>query len=167
MWTVGLASGEWTIANRDGTIIARLKDRTTAETIAAEHNRIGRKIFMVTSGCYSDRRVEELFSTREMADAFSQMTRESNGVEEWDVDALDPVEYRGLNKWEVEMDMDGDVLSVTDLGAETPEVARYHEYKDNVGRIRGRCYCFAKDRQHAVKSSNEQRAMFIASGLRK
>jgi len=47
------------------------------------------KVFIVTSGCYSDYQIEAIFSTREKADAYinAKGTDDDWEVNEWDVDA--------------------------------------------------------------------------------
>ena len=113
-------------------------------------------IYAVTSGCYSDYRIDALFDTKELAEKFikSVNNRDFNDIEEYD---LNPKEYELNNNYKVyfiRMDEKGNVLHIE----ETDNT--YSIFNDNVGYcVKRNMYTtvWAKDEKHAVKIANERR----------
>ncbi len=113
-------------------------------------------VYVVTSGCYSDYRIEALFEKKEDAEALASVLSDSNGVDEWDVNKqkITPV-------WHITMKINGDMAE--DYGEPTagiemeetifwePEVVSFHIKADTLER--------------AVKVANERRAIILSHNL--
>lgn len=79
---------------------------------------------------------------------------------------IDPAPFKDLTRYCVEMDFDGNVLSFVETQG-SPGPATYEEWQHWREKTwRCRCFCWAKDPQHAAKIASEQRAQFIAAGKR-
>jgi hypothetical protein len=136
-----------------------------------------KKIYAVSTGCYSDYRVVALFSTPELAQEFMAAVPDTyyNDVEEFDLnpDAADLIK-RGYSLWSVYMLYNGDTERV-----ERQDLSLYGV--GNVGhriwrRTQAPAYqglgvpdiltstVWAKSAKAAVKIVNEHRAKIIASG---
>lgn len=119
-------------------------------------------IYVLTSGSYSDYRVDGVYSTREMAQAV--IDRGWGGeIEEYELDELADFLEKGLNCYWVEMQRNGD----SEVRASYPNNDGYEElslwaYEPREYRLCMRIV--AKDEQHAVKIANERRMQLIASG---
>jgi hypothetical protein len=132
-------------------------------------------VFMVTSGSYSDYRVDGVFSTREKAQEFIDLLPEGdcNGIDELPLDPLLEEARQGLNPWHVIMLRDGTTESV-DERDRSRYLGREAWSKPNIWRRSERAHIgkpdalnqivWAKDAQHAVKIVNEMRARMIAEG---
>ena len=129
------------------------------------------KVYVVTSGEYSDYRIDCIFRTKEEADTWVSNRWEPSRYEinEWKFDAVNP---EGLSGFSVFLHMgDGSVES----GWEND----YHEGPANVSvRWEKKSYswskpehsslwvrCLAKDRAHAIKIASEYRRMILVSPL--
>lgn len=124
-------------------------------------------VWVVEYGEYSGRSVSGVYSSEESA----RLAAGSEGdVTEFELDA-GMQEYRsGLRCFSVEMDKDGNTRKVETCGfltggssfgmrlASLPPIGQPYIY-DHVSAL-----VWAKDEQHAVKITNEQRAQIIASG---
>jgi hypothetical protein len=119
-------------------------------------------VYVVTTGCYSDYRIEGVFSTGEKAKEFISATGiEGDGeIETWILDAHIDKTERGYNFYTVKMRRDGNVVSI---GKETPLSARHWITGGRVDCLYTSLW--ARDKEHAVKIANEQRARIIALGL--
>jgi len=117
------------------------------------------KVYVVTTGQYSDYGITAICSTKEMGEYANLLYGdEANGVDEWEVDEL-PKHPEGKLPFTVQMKESGD-----------SEVKR-----ESIGYFKEKCepygddetFCFdvwAKDEQHAVKIANEKRVQLIANG---
>lgn len=133
------------------------------------------KIYAVNSGCYSDFRINGLFSTRENAEAYMRAFPNAgydgyNEIDEYDVDEGVSEVRQGLVVWVVDMMRDGDTISVKkwdsmDECAEKPKWSD-RRYDRDVNEIQlyewVRFYLWARDEAHAVKIANERRIMELA-----
>ena len=131
------------------------------------------KIYLVTSGCYSDYSVSAAFTDRAQAEAAVARHRGGDRYGSYDIEEflLNPdVLSTGMLAWRVEMeygsgdrakagqmDFDG-ALEVIGKVA-TGEV--FDRYEKPVRRIFW-CECEANDETHAIKIANERRAMYKA-----
>ena len=127
------------------------------------------KVSLVTSGTYSDYRVVAAFSTVDKAESYKTGIFDVNDdVEEYD---LDPVEPRRLKEDEflfnVHMMEDG-TIKYCDIWPQklnqfiNPRWQLYKPIRENT--IELIYYVVAKDKDHAIKITNERRASLIASG---
>jgi hypothetical protein len=139
---------------------------------------MGRIVFAVNSGSYSDYSVRALFSTREKAEAFMAAVPDGdyNDIQEFELDppAADMLR-RGYAVWYVTMLRDGtaeavvrrdaSLYAVTSVG----DVVLWERTKAPAYKGKGipdalRIDVWAKDEKSAIKIANEKRAQFIAEG---
>ena len=136
---------------------------------------MGKTIYVVTSGEYSDYGINAMFSTQDAAERF---VVELNGaryswgtcmIEAWTLDEFAPPADRGLHPFHVFMWKNGSVADVARAG--------YYDMRQPAREIMKRCTrdgdwssgtpCLAvrgwfKDVPHAVKVANEVRAQIVA-----
>ena len=132
---------------------------------------MAKQIFAVTSGSYSDYRVNALFSTRAKAQAFIDAVKDSdiNSIEAYDLDPpVADLMGRGYVPWHVRMKRNGDVLS-TSSEASVYRVESANRTEVNLwGAVNEAqtlvVVCWAKSSDAAIKIANEKRAELIASG---
>lgn len=118
------------------------------------------KVYLVSTGSYSDWSVRGLFSTREIAEKCKAMLEDANDVEEWELDALADRVARGVKVWMV-WSKDGGVVDVAyayDNGIDTlvkPEhtgkVVWFPDHGDKM-----RIYVEATDEAHATKIASDK-----------
>ena len=117
-----------------------------------------KKIYLMTTGEYSEYSVEGAFSSEEKLKQFAEMNNNSYyNIEELEIDPYE--RYYGDRKlYFVRMRKDGSIYEVrkTSVGIDVGE-GRF----DADGRLVIDCY--AKDEHHAAKIANEKRAMLIAT----
>ena len=125
------------------------------------------KVYMVTTGCYSEYRVNGVYSTKEAAEYAHSLYNSGNEIEELTVDEL-PDHPRGLASWLVLMDGDGNTRDVHKTDPMfSNESVRYYAAGLGWFRENNDCMVFtmwAKDKDHAVKVANETRIMLKACG---
>lgn len=129
------------------------------------------KIFIVTSGEYSDYGINAVFSSKEKAEAYFMGLPESSrgySVEEWDVDTESPL-ISGT-RWIVELRIDGSIAKelsyeVTHSGQDRGDGYTFAAYlnpqfpaKHTVGWFAGRSYV---SHEHALKLAVEQRQLAL------
>lgn len=129
------------------------------------------KIYIVTSGSYSDYRVRAVCSTREKAEHTATLIGERNdgAVEEFTLDDIPDVPP-GRLLWMVWMDVDGnsevyqgDALSADPVNKWCPP----HTWGGMSGyqfSERASFQIWARDETHALKIANERRLQAIAEG---
>lgn len=110
-------------------------------------------VWVVEDGDYSDYRVTGVFTSEENADLISD--KFGGRVSEWNLDPCVDDINAGRKVFDVFMEKDGTVnkVNVSDdfvIGV--------------VSRFQGWFQMWARDKKHAVKIANEQRAQMIASG---
>ena len=126
------------------------------------------KIYIISSGSYSDYSVWGVCSTKELAektiDVLNKMKySDEYEIEEYELDIINKIPP-GYEPWEVHMDKDGNVK----------KYLCHVELNENQGFNRPRFYMpidrnemmemvvIARNLEHAVKIVNEKRAQFIA-----
>lgn len=114
------------------------------------------KIYIATSGSYSDYSMDAVFSSRKKAEAAIELLQEDSEIEEWTVDAI-PADGR-LPYW-VRMHPDGNVESVSRehsffMMRDAPRITCIA-----AGPYAGvyNCFVYARDEAHAVKIASEKR----------
>jgi hypothetical protein len=113
------------------------------------------KVYLVWSGCYSDRDVAAAFTTLEAANAlvasFKPNEYESLRVEERELDVPAFTRGAGLRAYTVEIDYrTGDVKGVTESTKPDESFESHIEYCDWTTGV------FATDADHAVKIARER-----------
>jgi hypothetical protein len=127
-----------------------------------------KKIFVVTSGCYSDYGINAVFSTRELAEEFIKdfpsRYGDENIIEEYPLDLKLPQPKGNRQGFYIMMLKDGNceyVRKENSFHKEffTGEIS--YGYDNSWMNI----YVFANDEQHAIKIANEKRGELIAMDL--
>jgi len=129
-------------------------------------------VYMVTSGAYSDYRVDGIFSTREIAEEFTKRFQDNycNGVREVVIDAVAPPE--GMDMYQLTMLLDGtaeqcncrtdpDRYEASDVG--TVRFMERSKYPLKPRKDALLVTCWATDEQHAVKIGAERLAEWLYS----
>ena len=137
------------------------------------------KVYLVTSGSYSDYSVVGVFSSRENAVEFMSRVGEGdynnwNDVDEMDLDATLPQIRAGLTPWFVEMHRDGKTdrierKELSDYGSTSEGAGIWRRSQAPAFRGQGlddllHANVFASSAEHAVKIANEYRTQMIANG---
>lgn len=132
------------------------------------------KIYLVSSGQYSDYYVSAAFSTRELADLFiaAQGYPTEFGIEERELDPNAAELRSGRRFYTVQMDLEGNVTdlssgasNVTEHAARVAQVTHYYPQGQNKDGPQVTVGLFAPDDTTAVKIANEQRLGFLADPL--
>jgi len=126
------------------------------------------KIWIVTTGEYSDYCVVAICSTKEIAERTKQLTGSNNDVFGMEVDEAINVVPDGFFGWSVDMDRNGNAVNVENYVVTERSQLRALPYGINPRHHHlnvHNCYNFivvAKDVQSAVKIANEKRVQIIA-----
>lgn len=132
-----------------------------------------KKVYVLTKGCYSDYSIVGIFSTKEKLEEYKKYipNNDYNDIEEYEINPNKPsLIKRGYSYWQVFMLKDGHVEKVSRID---------NYYKDNNSyvwkRSKAPAYantntpdvlvsgCWARNEKHAIKITNEKRALYIAS----
>jgi len=129
------------------------------------------KVFVVTSGTYSDYGIDAIFTTRELAqsfiDAFEANKWHEMDIEEWDLDPNEKHLKQNRKPYFLRINKEGEVtdLEVADSSygfkqdipeAEISYTANFEWMNIN---------CFADDENHAIKIAGEKRSQILAANL--
>lgn len=121
-----------------------------------------KKIYIVTSGCYSDYRIEQVFSTKEKANEFIQQHGTDYGIEEYVVDEEKVKKEEKI--WNVEINIDDNSVNQSiprNFLCREEGTCEYHEYMshdvvdlyvkaDNMDKA----IKIAKERYFAIKAND-------------
>jgi len=132
-----------------------------------------KKVYVLTSGVYSDHKIEGIFSTRKLAEEYKNIVvgKDYNDVEEW---GLDPntasLIKRGYTVWHVLMLRSGDVERICQIDGFGHETTFYYLWeRTKVPAYVGKnvpdvltASVLARNEKHAIKIVNEIRAQMIA-----
>lgn len=127
------------------------------------------KVFVVTSGSYSDYGIDAIFTTRELAqsfiDAFKTDKWNEMDIEEWDLDPNKKHLKQNRKPYFLRINKKGDVsdLSLADSAygfkQDMPEAKISYTHNLEWMNIN----CFADDENHAVKIAGEKRSQILAT----
>lgn len=131
------------------------------------------KVWVVTSGNYSDYEYDAIFSTEEKAGEFMKaVPGDWNGADEVEVDDYNVASKlkEGMNLWRIQMLRDGTVQSA---GQYTVDGSNYEEKVFVLGpdsfekrtAQQLNVWCFARDKDHAIKIAGEKRTQSIVGGM--
>jgi hypothetical protein len=128
------------------------------------------KIYITTSGEYSDYHITAVFSDKEKAQEYADIfSCGSNYIEEYELDKIPNGWERGMKSWSVSIYDDPNIGAIARLADSSPinEEFSYHTANelyswDNKGSY-GWTNCWAKDEEHAIKICSERRAIYFAS----
>lgn len=128
------------------------------------------KIFIVTSGEYSDYHIDAVFSTEENAKKYAELhPGRFADIEEFDVDEdmalINKIRDEKITIYKISMFKDGKVREVKKESStlHNYETALKSEYGFWVGHLRFDMKVIAKDEKHAIKIVNEKRVQLIAN----
>ena len=133
-----------------------------------------RKVYVVTSGEYSEYGIEALFSSEEKAREFMRLLPKSdpeyNAIDEYvlDPDVVDHVR-KGRSLWGITMSRDGSVMGAYKKDPDCwdtygpPEIAERRMGGQALEKVL-RVMAWAKTEKQAVKIANDKRAQLIATG---
>lgn len=125
-----------------------------------------KKIYVVTSGEYSDYHIEGIFDSNELAESFMEAFapdkyNEPMCVNEWDLNSCGF--KKGLKAYRVELKpTTGDVVEIR----QERSCFIFNYYENGVTETMDKTLnigVFAKDEKHAIKIANEKRAMYLAN----
>lgn len=115
------------------------------------------KIYVVTSGVYSDYRICGMFTKKENAELLASKVYDDNDIEEWETDI--PMDIKNKQYYFVRMKRDGETLEVHKDNFSGTKTTINYGFDNNSNMYLN---CFAKDEIHAVKIANEKRTQLIA-----
>jgi hypothetical protein len=120
------------------------------------------KVFLVTSGSYSDYHVVGVFSTRENAERVindaDKSDYDSAYIEEYDIDPTIDELNQGLTMYRVLMTVEGDTKEIEKVEG----ISSVRSFSCTTVRNDLNMSVWAKDETHAVKIVNEKRLQRIA-----
>jgi hypothetical protein len=136
-----------------------------------------KKVYAVSSGSYSDYRVDAIFSTKKLAEEFMRIIphNDYNAIEEYEIDPVAPdIIKRGYSIWSVHMLRDGNTESVKKREIELWTVGNIGHTiwrRSQASAYKGKgipdiltSMVWAKTEKQAIKIVNEHRAQMIANG---
>ena len=124
------------------------------------------KIYIVTSGCYSDYAIDAVFTNKKTAEVFADKI--DGEVEIWETSPSNLMDRITHDKiFCVRMDKEGNTDLVMEEDFDSCEIKKAIEKKTEVFKaVGGYCmitYMFAENEKHAVKIANERRVQLIAN----
>ena len=133
------------------------------------------KIYMVTSGEYSDYKIHGVFSKKEKAQKFVDIMEKPDfsdfDIEEWELDKFDSLVEKFMKKklsiYAVIMFKDGRLENIEEekkryVWIDEALSKKYNIWKTRDDEVRIAMWVIAKDEKHAVKIVNEKRTQLIA-----
>lgn len=117
------------------------------------------KLFVVTSGEYSDRKITGIYSSKDKAELAQKLFATENQIEEWELDSI-PIHPSGMLLFKVRMEKNG---TVRDCYAVDSSV-KWDQWTPAIEVPAVDFVVWARDNTHAIKITNEQRTQLIASG---
>ena len=125
-------------------------------------------IYIVTSGNYSDYSIVGVFDSEENAKSFIESSSDTSNDERSYFDYMEIEEHdlnpgikqirKGLKYYGARMDREGNTESVEVRAPETRERSISYTYDKTLMNS----YCYAKDKKHAIKITNERRIQILA-----
>ena len=124
------------------------------------------KIYIVTSGCYSDYHIDTVFTNKKTAEVFADKI--DGEAEAWETSPSDLIDKITHNKiFCVRMNKEGNTDLVMEEDFDVCDIENAIEKKTEIFKaVNGYSmitYMFAKDEKHAVKIANERRVQLIAN----
>ena len=124
------------------------------------------KVYVVTSGEYSDYGLDGVFSSRELAQkhidtlTFDGGRCEFNEILELELDPNKAELISGRVPFQVDMRKDGGIFNIERSDSYLYSQSIWNPCRSDEMILR--VYCAAKDEKHAIKITNEKRAQLIA-----
>lgn len=129
------------------------------------------KVFVVTSGEYSDYGIDAIFSTKELAQTFIKSFKADGwhdmDIEEWNLDPNKTHLKQNRKPYFLRINKNGDVI---DLRVVSSSYEFHEDIPDaKISYTRNfewmNINCFADDDNHAIKIAGEKRAQILAANL--
>ena len=124
-----------------------------------------RKIYLVTSGEYSDYGIDGVFTSKELAEKFIKSFNTKDSFERMNIETrtLNPYEkelQQGFKAYFVRMSKKGETVSVNN----TEGAFGFDSHDSDGFDVRNNLisHVYAKDKKHAIKIVNEKRTKLIA-----
>lgn len=155
--TAALVFADWLQEHGAGELASLLRDAVQLRSEQA-------KVWVATSGSYSDYGVDAVYSSKELADEYYKANAggEANEPKEFALNEMMDIiqKYRnGYQLYNVIMKADG-----TNSDVYLTDVRRKEEfYLNNTYAKDFYCCCFATSPEHAVKICNEKRIQYLAT----
>ena len=121
------------------------------------------KVYVVSTGMYSDYSIRGIYSTSEQAKIAEKMFGSEADIEEWSLDVF-PDYPRDKFYYDIQMAKNGKVICIEQVepAITSREYSRIGLNVDN--KQTGRIFkVWAKDRMHAIKIANERRTQLIVN----
>lgn len=126
------------------------------------------KVWVVTTGTYSDKSIHSIWSTEELAkEAYKRIKEDDDGetvyIKDYVVDTYIDELTNKLPTWQVFIQKDGEVLDIykRNFGDSPYYTTDFNVIdKDYAWAI---CFCRAESREHAIKIANERRIGWLAT----
>ncbi len=120
-----------------------------------------KKVYVVTSGEYSEYGIEAIFDDEDLAKKFMAMFEKKEydnmKIEEHILNPFKREIAAGFKAYEVIMKKSGDVVDIKLVSDLSETYTPFLDFHYNLC-----CTCFAKDEQHAIKIANEKCGQLIA-----
>jgi hypothetical protein len=134
---------------------------------------MGKIIYLVTSGSYSDYGIDAAFSTEAKANQYIAHYKDNNnyymemGIEEYELDVHTDRLDQGYLPYMVQITYGGDVLKAEEIKRSLTEsgVHFYGRRKDDNTHLNLSWYGQAKSKEHAIKIASEKRSQAIALNM--
>ena len=126
------------------------------------------KVFVVTSGTYSDYSIDSIFTNRELAQSFIDVFKDdwnTMEIEEWDLDPNKTHVKQNRKPYFLRINKNGDISDLS-LANST------YYFKEDIPKAKisytrdfewMNINCFADDENHAVKIAGEKMAQILAT----
>lgn len=112
------------------------------------------KVYLVSTGVYSDYAIRAVCSSREKAEFIASKLEDANGIEEFEVDHLWDRATQGLSTYTIVWE--GDFKNVQSMSDEKGQLYNDDGEVQCVGINRYFCYVLARDSAHAIKIAEDR-----------
>ena len=125
-----------------------------------------KKVYVVTSGSYSDYGIDAIFDTKELAQSFIDSFKDDsyndfNGIDEWYLNPNELDLKANRKPFSLRMDIEGNTFELEQSSSSYGHkngLDLSFTYKKDLMNVK----CFADDEIHAVKIANEKRIQILA-----
>ena len=127
-----------------------------------------KKIYVVTSGSYSDYGIDAIFDSRELAQSFIDSFDKSRGwtdfndIEEWELNPNEPELKMNRKAYNLRMNKEGETQNSVEHSKSTYGHREGLSISFTINSEWMNVNCYADDEQHAIKIANEKRTQILA-----
>jgi hypothetical protein len=130
-----------------------------------------KKIYIVTSGYYSDYGINAVFSTKELAEKYinnfdktEQYPYGDFNIEEWELNPNKEHLKQNRKYYFVRMEKNGDIKEIEEGGG-NGETIQNSEISFTYDKTLMNVFCYADSKEHAVKIAGERRTYILFNDL--